>query len=41
MVNVYLGLMVVFVIVYIITTPGDDDDGPDKGMMTPVYQGSR
>ena len=36
--NVYLGLMVAFVIVYIITTPGDDDDGPDQGMMTPVYE---
>ncbi len=39
--NVYLGLMVAFVVVYIITTPGDDDDGPDQGMMTPVYQGSQ
>ncbi len=36
--NVYLGLMVAFVVVYIITTPRDDDDGPDKGMMTPVYE---
>jgi len=38
-VNYYIGLTVLFVLIYIIITPGDDDDGPDKGMMTPVYQG--
>tara|TARA_R100001463_G_scaffold2015_2_gene8643 strand:- start:2435 stop:2536 length:102 start_codon:yes stop_codon:yes gene_type:complete len=29
-----------FTIVYIITMPTDDDDGPpDKGMMRPVFEG--
>jgi hypothetical protein len=38
----YLGLLVGFVIAYALTSPEDDDDGgPDKGIMQPVYQGSK
>ena len=38
----YMGLLVGFVIAYILTTPEDhdDDDGPDKGIMSPVYEGT-
>jgi len=37
----YLGLLVGFAIAYVLTSLGDDDDnGPDKGIMQPVYQGS-
>jgi hypothetical protein len=37
--QMYIGLIIIFVLIYIITTSKDDDDGPDKGMMIPVYQG--
>ena len=37
----YFGLLVGFVIVYLMTEPEDDDgDGPDKGIMSPVYEGT-
>ena len=35
------GLLVGFIIVYLMTEPEDHDgDGPDKGIMSPVYEGT-
>ena len=38
----YIIMFVGFTVLYLITSPNEDDDGPpDGGMMQPVYQGSR
>ena len=38
----YMGLLVGFIIAYILITPEDHDDGdgPDKGIMSPVLDGA-
>ena len=39
--GLFVGVFVLGVINMLIDTPGDDDDnGPDSGLMQPVYQGA-
>ena len=39
--GLFVGVFIVGVFSLLLDTPGDDDDnGPDSGLMQPVYQGS-
>ena len=40
MLNAFYALLTICLILAVLTEPKDDDDGPDKGMMQPVYQGT-
>jgi hypothetical protein len=42
LIDVFTGIATIGIIISLLKSSDiDDDDGPDKGMMQPVYQGSR